>query len=46
MVEDEIDSITDSKDMDFSKLQEKVEDQGAWRVVVHGGTKSQKQLSD
>ena len=46
MAEDEIDSITDSKDRDLSKLQEKVEDQGAWRAIVHGGTKSQTQLSD
>ena len=46
MAEDEIDSITDSIDMNLSKLQETVEDRGAWRAAVHGVTKSQTQLSD
>ena len=41
-----LDNITDSKDMNLSKLQEIVEDQGAWSAVVHGGTKSQTQLND
>ena len=36
-----LDSITDSVDMNLSKLQEIVEDRGAWRPVVHGITKSQ-----
>ena len=31
-----LDSITDSKDMNSSKLQEIVEDRGAWRAAVHG----------
>ena len=30
-----LDSITDSMDMNVSKLQEIVEDRGAWRTVVH-----------
>ena len=36
-----MDGITDSMDMSFSKLQEIVEDREAWRVAVHGVTKSQ-----
>ena len=36
-----LDSITDSMDMSLSKLQEIVEDRGAWRATVHGITKSQ-----
>ena len=39
-IEDEIDSITDSIDMDVSKLQEIVEDRGAWGAAVHGIAKS------
>ena len=35
-----LDSITDSMDMNLSKLQETVEDRGAWHAVVHGVTKS------
>ena len=35
-----LDSITDSMDMNLSKLQEIVEDRGAWHAVVHGVTKS------
>ena len=46
MTEDEMDSITDSMDMSLSKLQEMVEDRGAWRAAVHGVTKSQTRLSD
>ena len=34
-----LDSITDSMDMNLSKLQEMVEDRGAW--TVHGVAKSQ-----
>ena len=30
-----LDNISDSKDMNVSKLQEIVEDRGAWRTVVH-----------
>ena len=39
-----LDSITDSKDTNLSKLQEIVEDRGAWRAAVLGG-RSQTQLS-
>ena len=35
-----LDGITDSVDMSLSKLQEIVEDGGAWGVAVHGVTKS------
>ena len=35
-----LDSITDSMDMNLSKLQEIVEDRGAWRTAVHGVTES------
>ena len=36
-----LDSITDLMDMNLSKLQEIVEDGGAWRAAVHGVSKSQ-----
>ena len=35
-----LDSITDSMVMILSKLQETVKDREAWRVAVHGVTKS------
>ena len=35
-----LDSITNSIDMNWSKLQETVEDWEAWRAVVHGVAKS------
>ena len=35
-----LDSITDSMDMILSKLQETVEDRGAWRAAVHEVTRS------
>ena len=35
-----LDSITDSMDMDLSKLWETVEDRGAWYAAVHGVTKN------
>ena len=35
-----LDSITDSVNMNLSKLQEMVEDRGAWHAIVHGATKS------
>ena len=41
-----LDDITDSKDMNLSKLREAVRDREAWRATVHGVTKSQTRLSD
>ena len=41
-----LDDITDSMDMSLSELQELVMDREAWRVVIHGFTKSWTQLSD
>ena len=35
-----LDGITDSMDINPSKLQERVEDRGAWHDAVHGVTKS------
>ena len=35
-----LDSITDSKDMNLSNLQEIVKDREAWHAAVHGVTKS------
>ena len=41
MTKDEmVDHITDSMDMNLSRLQEIVEDRGAWSVAVHGVAKS------
>ena len=40
------DSITDSMDMNLSKLREIVKDREAWRAAVHRVTKSQTQLRD
>ena len=39
--EDETVSITNSMDMNLSKLQEVVEKRGAWLATVHGVAKSQ-----
>ena len=39
-------SITDSVDMNLSKLREIVKDREGWCAAVHGVAKSQTQLSD
>ena len=39
-------SITNSMDVNLSKLQEIVEDRGAWLAVVHGVAKSRTRLID
>ena len=41
-----LDSIIYSIDMSLNKLQETVEDRGAWCSAVHGVTKSWTQLTD
>ena len=41
-----LDSITDSMDMNLSKLLETVEDRGVWYSAVHGAAKSWMQLTD
>ena len=43
---DEMVSITNSMDMNLSKLQETVVERGAWHAAVHGVAKSRTQLSD
>ena len=37
----QLDSITDSMDMNLSKLQEMVKDWEVWHPAVHGAAKSQ-----
>ena len=39
-------SITESVDINMSKLQEIVEDRGPWGAIVHRVTKTWTQLSD
>ena len=39
-------SITDSMDMDLSKLQETMKDREAWHAAVHWVTKNQTQLNN
>ena len=41
-----VDGITDSMDVNLSKLQEMVKDREAWHAAVHKVTRSQTQLSD
>ena len=41
-----LDSITDSMDMSFSKLQQMVKDREAWHAVVHRVVKSQTGLNN
>ena len=42
----ELNGITDSMDMNLSKLREIVKDQEAWHAAVHGAAKRQTRLSD
>ena len=41
-----LDGITDSMDMNLSKLGEIVKDRDAWYAIIHGVTKSWTELSD
>ena len=41
-----LDSITDSMDMNLSKLRVTVKDREAWSAAVHGVARSQTQLSN
>ena len=41
-----LDGITDSMDMNLSKLWEIVQDREAWHATLYGVTKNQTRLSD
>ena len=41
-----LDGITDSMDMSLGKFQKLVMEREAWRVAIHGVTKSQTRLSN
>ena len=41
-----LESISDSMDMNLSKLQEMVKDREAWHATVHGVAKSRTRLGD
>ena len=41
-----VNSITDSVDMNLSKLSEIVKDRGAWCATLHGVPKSRTQLNN
>ena len=41
-----LDGITDSMDMNLSKLQEMLKDREAWRATVHGVADGQTRFSD
>ena len=41
-----LDGITDSMNMNLSKLQDTVMDRGAWHAAVHGVAKNWTQLKD